>query len=142
MLAKRGCHRLFQSGPEATTQLHLLSAFAVYVLGQAPAPAPPAGSNVAAQRPPPIGLPPPVGAAPRPPAPAPAPAAAAPAQQLSRGQLMEGIKQMLRALEDPDKLPVVRALLRALRSSALRTLPAAAPLVSFKHLVSRAAEVE
>ena len=73
---------------------------------------------MAPQRPPPVGPPPPVSAAPRPPAPAPAPApaVAAPAQQLSRGQLMEGIKQMLRVLEEPDKLPDVRALPQSLRS--------------------------
>ena len=85
---------------------------------------PPAGFNAAAQRLPPIGPPPPMGTAPQPLAPAnarqppvaAAVAPAAPAQQLSREQRLEGVKQMLRVLEEQDKLPDVRALHHRLSS--------------------------
>ncbi|KAK9838376.1 hypothetical protein WJX81_008030 [Elliptochloris bilobata] len=90
---------------------------------KAPAPAIPAGFNPAPQRPHVVGPPPP--AAPRPPAPPPAPPPPAPAppQQLDRGQIMEGIKQMLRMLEDPDKLPDVTSSMEQLLKSGVMGSP-------------------
>lgn len=47
--------------------------------------------------------------APVPPAPAPAPPAAAPAPPVvERARILDALRQMLRMLEDPDKLPEVR----------------------------------